>query len=118
MKFIVKAATTCTIASLALAIGGCDRSETILSHKLIATAGEHSVPLYSNEHNYMEVSRMKEQGGVEGMAGDLGKDLSAKQIDDDTLVKIISSDPNGAVVQITEGPMKGELGFVARQNLD
>jgi hypothetical protein len=118
MNFTAKAATTCAIVSLVLALVACDRSETILPHKLVATAGEHSVPLYSDEHTYMKVSRMKQQGGVEGMAGDLGKDLSARQIDDETSVKVVSSDPNGAVVEITEGPMKGESGFVAMQNLD
>jgi hypothetical protein len=52
------------------------------------------------------------------MLGDVGKNLAAKQIDDQTPVKVISSSSNGAVVEITEGPMKGQTGFVAKQNLD
>jgi hypothetical protein len=46
------------------------------------------------------------------------KGLEAKAIDDSTPVNVVSSDDNGAVVEITGGPMKGESGFVATQNVD
>jgi hypothetical protein len=52
------------------------------------------------------------------MVGDAQKNLSAKKIDDQTPVIVISSDDNGTQVQITEGPMKGQAGFVANQNVD
>jgi len=52
------------------------------------------------------------------MIGNAREDLSAKKIDDQTPVKIISSDSNGIEVQIVEGPMKGTAGFVPNQNVD
>jgi len=39
---------------------------------------------------------------------------NAPQVDDQTPVVIISADDNGAVVQIMDGPMKGQNGFVPK----
>ena len=52
------------------------------------------------------------------MVGDVQKNFTAKQIDDQTPVKVLSSDSNGSEVEITQGPMNGQAGFVANQNLD
>ena len=52
------------------------------------------------------------------MIGDAQKGMSAKQIDDQTPVNIISSDSNGTEVEVVQGPMKGTAGFVANQNVD
>jgi hypothetical protein len=104
---------------LAIAIGsilGCEKS--VLTHKLVVTANQHSVPLYPDEQTYLDVSHQKQEGGVEGMVGDIRKKFSVSEIDDQTPVKVISSDDNGALIQITQGPMKGRSGFVAKQNLD
>ena len=108
------------MGAAALAMMGCqqDSSAAIFQHKLVVTGNQHSIPLYSDEDTYLKVSRMQQQGGVEGMAGDVGKTFTAKQIDDQTPVTVVSSDDNGAEVQITGGPMKGESGFVSRQNID
>lgn len=97
--------------AMMIAIAGC-------GHKLVVTGGQHSVPLYPDEATYLKISQLQQQGGVAGMFGDVGKNLAARQIDDQTPVKVISSSSNGAVVEITEGPMKGQSGFVAKQNLD
>jgi transcription antitermination factor NusG len=97
--------------AMAVAIAGC-------GHKLVATGGDHSVPLFPDEATYLKISQLRQQGGVSGMLGDVGKNLAAKQIDDRTPVKVISSTSNGANVEITDGPMKGQSGFVAKQNLD
>ena len=109
------------LASVALAvfiglIAACQNP--LITHKLVVTGNQHSVPLYSDEHTYLDVSHQKQQGGLEGMAGDIRNKFSSRQIDDQTPVKVVSSDDNGAVVEITEGPMKGQSGFVAKQNLD
>jgi hypothetical protein len=107
------------IAALSLPIGlvaACQKP--VLTHKLVVTGNHHAVPLYSDEQTYLEVSHEKQQGGVEGMAGDVRSKFSAREIDDQTAVKVVSSDDNGAVIDITEGPMKGQSGFVAKQNLD
>lgn len=103
-----------------LAMAGCQggNGDSLLAHKLVATGNEHSVPMYPDEQTYLKVSHMEQQGGVEGMAGDVRKSFSAKTIDDQTPVNIVSSDDNGAVVEIAQGPMKGQTGFVPKQNVD
>jgi hypothetical protein len=106
------------IAVLSITIGtvfACQKP--VLTHKLVVTGNQHSVPLYPDEQTYLDVSHEKQQGGVEGMAGDIRSKFNARQIDDQTPVKVISSDDNGAVIQVTDGPMKGQTGFVAKQNL-
>ncbi|MBV8056719.1 MAG: hypothetical protein JO071_15930 [Deltaproteobacteria bacterium] len=90
----------------------------VLTHKLVVIGNQHSVPLYSDEQTYLQISHEKQQGGVEGLAGSIHSNFSAREIDDQTPVQILSSDDNGAIIQITEGPMKGQSGFVAKQNLD
>lgn len=94
-----------------IAIAGC-------GHKLVVTGDQHSVPLYPDEATYLKISQLQQQGGVSGMLGDVGKNFAAKQIDDQTPVKVLSSSSNGSEVEITDGPMKGSSGFVAKQNLD
>src|ERR1039457_661364 len=90
-----------------IAIAGCNSPGTpILAHKLVATAGQTSIPLYPDEHTLMEVSHRSQQGGVTGMVGSVQKSFSAKQIDDQTLVQVLSTDDNGARVQIIDGPLK------------
>jgi hypothetical protein len=103
--------------AMMLWIIGCT-NKPVLTHKLVVTGNQHSVPLYPDEQTYLKVSHLSQQGGVSGMVGDAQKNLSAKKIDDQTPVIVISSDDNGTQVQITEGPMKGQAGFVANQNVD
>jgi len=52
------------------------------------------------------------------MVGSVQKGMSAKQIDDQTPVRVISTDDNAAQVEIIDGPMKGQTGFVAKQNVN
>ncbi len=107
------------IAALSTIVGliaACQKS--VITHKLVVTGNQHSVPLYPDEQTYLNVSHEKQQGGMEGMAGDIRSKFSARQIDDQTPVKVVSNDDNGAVIEIIEGPMKGQTGFVAKQNLD
>jgi len=108
-------ATTALGMSIGL-MAACQKP--LLTHKLVVTGNEHSVPLYPDEQTYLHISHEKQQGGVQGMAGEVRNKFSAREIDDQTSVKVVSSDDNGAVVQIIEGPMKGQSGFVAKQNLD
>jgi hypothetical protein len=104
-------------SAMTLALAGCTK-QSIVTHKLVATGGEPAVALYPDEETFLKVSHKAQQGGVSGMIGSAQEDLSAKKIDDQTPVKIISSDSNGIEVQIVEGPMKGTAGFVANQNVD
>jgi hypothetical protein len=95
---------------------GCQ--QPVITHKLVATGNEHSIPMYPDEQSYLHTSHEKQSGGVEGVVGDVKQNLTARQIDDQTPVQIVNSDDNGAVVTVTDGPMKGLSGFVAKQNVD
>ena len=106
------------LAASALVVAACQDRPSIVTHKLVASANLHSIAMYPDEETYLKVSRMQQQGGIEGMAGDVRKNFIALAIDDQTPVTIVSSDQNGAVVEIAQGPMKGETGFVAKQNVD
>ena len=92
-------------ASLALSAMGC--KESAANHKLVGTDGKHSVALYPDEATYEKTSHQPAGSGA-----------NAPQVDDQTPVVIISTDDNGAVVQIIDGPMKGQNGFVPKDNVD
>ena len=115
----IKTITTALLIGGALSlVAACNSPSTIMPHKLVTTAGEHTVPLYPDEQTFLKVSHSAQQGGVTGMVGDVQKNFTAKQIDDQTPVKVLSTDSNGSEVEITQGPMKGQAGFVANQNVD
>jgi hypothetical protein len=90
--------------ALAFSAMGCKESAS--NHKLVGN-GQHSVPLYPDEATYQKVSHEPAPSGA-----------NAPQVDDQTPVVIISADDNGAVVQIMDGPMKGQNGFVPKNNVD
>jgi hypothetical protein len=102
-----------------MAIIGCQQSVgPILTHKVVATGNQRAVPMYPDEQTYLHTSHEKQEGGLVGVVGDVKEQLKAKQIDDQTPVQIVSADDNGAVVMVTDGPMKGATGFVPKQNVD
>jgi hypothetical protein len=89
--------------AIAIAAIGCQRSAA--NHKLVAAGDKHSVPLYADEATYQKASHQPE--GVR-----------AEQVADQTPVVIISSDDSGAIVEIVDGPLKGQNGFVSKDNVD
>ena len=104
---------------LLFAIVGCQTPiQPIVSHKLVVTGNQHAVPVYTDEQTYLHTSREKQEGGVVGVVGDVKQTLTAKQIDDQTPVEVVTSDDYGAVITVTDGPMKGTTGFVAKQNVN
>jgi hypothetical protein len=107
-------------AMVAATLAGCNNSTgtPLLAHKLVATAGQTSIPFYSDEQTLVEVSHRSQQGGVTGMVGTAQKEVSAKQIDDQTPVTVLATDDNAAQVQIADGPMKGQTGYVTKQNVN
>ena len=90
---------------IAIVAIGCQRSAA--NHKLVATGTKHSVPLYADEAAYQKASHQPAGAGTE-----------TQQVEDQTPVIIISSDDTGAVVEIVDGPMKGQNGFVPKDNVD
>jgi hypothetical protein len=99
-----------------MAIIACQ--QPVINHKLVVTGNQHAVPMYPDEQTYLHTSHEKQEGGVVGVVGDVKQNLTAKQLDDQTPVQIVTSDDNGAVITVTDGPMKGATGFVAKQNVD
>jgi ABC-type oligopeptide transport system substrate-binding subunit len=95
----------------ALALAGC-------GHKLVAHNGESTVAVYPDENTFVKLTDLKKQGGVVGgMIGGLGEGLAAKQVDNNTPVRIVSSDDKGAQIEILDGAFKGTHGFVPQDNI-
>ena len=95
-----------------IAVAGC-------SHKLVAHNGESTVAVYPDENTFVKLTDLKKQGGVVGgMIGGLGEGLAAKQVDNNTPVRVINSDDRGAQVEVLDGAFKGMHGFVPKDNLD
>ena len=95
-----------------IAVAGC-------SHKLVAHNGESTVAVYPDENTFVKLTDLKKQGGVVGgMIGGLGEGLAAKQVDNNTPVRVINSDDKGAQVEVLDGAFKGMHGFVPKDNVD
>ena len=95
----------------ALALGGC-------GHKLVAHNGESTVAVYPDEDTFTKLVDLKKQGGVGGMIGGLGEGLAAKQVDNNTPVRIVRSDDKGSQVEVMDGAFKGLQGFVPKDNVN
>jgi hypothetical protein len=102
----------CAIAiGVSLAMLGC-------GHKLVAHDGESTVAVYPDENTFLKLANLKNQGGLVGGAiAGLGEGLATKQVDNNTPVRIISSDDKGAQVEILDGAFKGMHGFVPQDNI-
>jgi len=99
-----------TIAA-SIAIAGC-------GHKLVAHNGESTVAVYPDEDTFTKLADLKKQGGVVGgMIGGVAEGLAAKQVDNNTPVRIISRDDKGAQIEVLDGSFKGTQGFVPSDNL-
>ena len=95
----------------ALALGGC-------GHKLVAHNGESTVAVYPDEDTFTKLVDLKKQGGVGGMIGGLGEGLAAKQVDNNTPVRLIRSDDKGSQIEVMDGAFKGLQGFVPKDNVN
>jgi hypothetical protein len=110
MRFSSLRITAIAIAA-AILLAGC-------GHKVRATGNDHTVAVYPDEDTYKKIAQMKSQGGVAGMFGGLGQSLATKQLDNNTPIRVISSDDLGAQIEVTDGVNKGMQGFVAKANVD
>jgi len=85
---------------------------------VVASPGEHTVKVFPDQATYDKVAKMRAQGGPLGMLGGIGANLAAREVDDQTPVRIVSSNDEGSEVEVTEGPFKGVMGFVPKQNIN
>jgi hypothetical protein len=108
---IVKIIAFVTLMGSLVGLVGC-------SHKLVGRAGESTINVFPTKHDFDNVMAMKSRGGAEGMVGGLGENFMAKKVPQNTTVKIISSDSEGADIQVVEGPDAGLRGYVAKDNVD
>src|ERR1700693_4892204 len=91
-----------------MAIIGCQQPVApIISHKLVVTGNQRAIPMFPDEQTYLHTSREKQEGGVVGVVGDVKQNLTAKQLDDQTPVQIVTADDYGALITVIDGPMKG-----------
>jgi hypothetical protein len=97
--------------AIAIAAAGC-------SHRVVASAGEHTVKVFPDQATYDKVAKMKSEGGAMGMLGGIGANLAAKEVDDQTPVRIVTGNDEGSVIEVTDGPFKGIKGFVPKHNVD
>lgn len=111
LKRGTRLAALCVALMAALALAGC-------SHKLVASTGEHTVKVYPDQATYDKLANLKSQGGPMGMIGGIGASLATREVDDQTPVRILSSNDQGSEVEVTDGPHRGLKGFVPRQNVD
>lgn len=82
-------------------------------HELVASGSDDTVSVYPDENTFAKLK----QGGVGGMIGGLGEGFAAKQIDNDTPVRIINSDDQGSQIEVLDGAFKGLHGFVPTDNV-
>ena len=88
------------------------------SHRVVANAGEHTVKVFPDQATYDKVASMRSQGGAIGMLGGIGANLASREVDDQTPVRIVTSNDEGSVIEVTDGPFKGVKGFVPKQNVN
>jgi hypothetical protein len=87
------------------------------SHRVVAIPGEHTVKLYRDEATFEKIKDLKHQGGPMAMLGQMGEGFVTRELDNNTPIRIISQDSEGAQVEVTDGPDKGAQGFVPKANV-
>jgi hypothetical protein len=102
---------TAAIIGAALALSACQ-------HRLVAPTGENTVAVYPDEDTFNQMMKLKKQGGMAGMLGDLGKNFVSRQVDNGTPVRIVGSTERGYLIEITDGPEKGVTGFVSKESVE
>jgi hypothetical protein len=88
------------------------------SHNLVGREGETTVSVYHSKKDFESLTTMKSRGGAEQMMGGIGETFLAQKVAEHTQVKILSSDAEGAEIEILQGPNAGLRGYVAKDNVD
>ena len=104
-------ALAASLVGLSLFVAGCQ-------HRLVAPPGETTVAIYPDRHTYDKLADLKKQGALGALASGVGKGVEAKNVDDKTPVKILSSDDEGDLIEVSDGPDKGVTGFVPKNSVN
>jgi len=95
----------------ALFLAGCQ-------HHLVAAPGETTVAIYPDRQTYDKLTELKKQGPLGALASGLGKGVESRNVDDKTMVNILSSDDEGYSIEVSDGPNKGVSGFVPKNSVN
>jgi hypothetical protein len=104
-------ALAASLIGLSLAVAGCQ-------HYLVAPPGEKTVAIYPNRETYDKLGELKKQGPLGALASGVGKGVEARNVDDKTPVKVLSSDDEGDIIEVIEGPNRGVTGFVPKNSVN
>jgi len=104
-------ASAASMVGLALCIAGCQPY-------LVAAPGDTTVAIYPDRQTYDKLADLKKQGALGALASGLGKGVESKNVDDKTPINVISSDDEGDVIEVTDGPNKGVSGFVPKNSVN
>lgn len=94
----------------ALFLAGCQ-------HHLVAAPGDTTVAIYPDRQTYDKLAELKKSGPLGQLASGLGKGVETKNVNDKTMVNIVSSDDEGYVIEVGDGPNKGVTGFVPKNSV-
>ena len=104
-------ALAASLIGLSLFVAGCQ-------HRLVAAPGDNTVAIYPDRETYDKLAELKKSGPIGQLASGLGKGVESKNVDDKTPVKVLSSDDEGDVIEVTDGPNKGTSGFVPKNSVN
>ena len=104
-------ALAASLMGLSLFVAGCQ-------HRLVAAPGDNTVAIYPDRETYDKLAELKKSGPIGQLASGLGKGVESKSVDDKTPVKVLSSDDEGDVIEVTDGPNKGVSGFVPKNSVN
>src|ERR1700693_841053 len=105
-RFAVAVSSVC----IALMLAGCQ-------HYLVAAPGDNTVAIYPDRETYDKLVELKKSGPIGQLASGVGKGFATTAVDDKTTVKIISSDDEGDIIEVTQGPNAGVSGYVPKNSV-
>ena len=100
-----------SMVGVALLVAGCQ-------HHLVAAPGDTTVAIYPDRQTYDKLADLKKQGALGALASGVGKGVESKNVDDKTLVNVLSSDDEGDMIEVGDGPNKGVTGFVPKNSVN
>jgi hypothetical protein len=108
---LARLAWPASLIGMALIMGGCQ-------HRLVAAPGDTTVAIYPDRQTYDKLAELKKSGPIGQFASGVGKGVESKNVDDKTPVNVLSSDDEGDMIEVSDGPDKGTTGFVLKNSVN